>query len=97
MTESIDSIDLNTLAAITLVLIYLNLFYIVRVVDNLAWFNTLTAKTIKDLYSMLIMYMICLLTFSMSQTVLNKNRTKSGENQVIVDGFGNSIIDSLLT
>jgi len=40
-TEAMDPVVVHTMAAISLLTIYLNLFYMVRMHEELAWFNTL--------------------------------------------------------
>jgi len=72
--EAVDPEIVHTMAAISLLTIYLNLFYMARMQDELAWFNILFQKTILDLRAMLIMYLLCILTFGTSTSVLNQSR-----------------------
>jgi len=66
---------LFTIAAISMFTSCLNLFYIIRIYDNLAWFIILLQKTIRDLDSIIIVFMMCLLTFGSTSVVLQKSRS----------------------
>jgi len=96
-TQAMDPVVVHTMAAISLLTIYLNLFYMARMHDELAWFNTLFQKTVSDLSAMLIMYLLCILTFGTSTSVLNQSRVIEDEDQVMIVGLGNQLFNSILT
>jgi len=87
----------NTIAALAIFTIYLNLFYIVRVNDDYAWFIMLLTKTVYDIKAMLVMYFICLCTFATTSTVLNQSRKSDSDTEVVVSAFDNQLLNSLLT
>lgn len=74
----------------------LNLFYIIRVYDNLAWFIILLGKTVKDLDSIIIVFFICLLTFATTTMVLQKSRSDEAE-PLVIDIVNIKIVDALIT
>jgi len=93
--DSGKNYTLSTIAALAIFVIYLNLFYIVRVNDDYAWFIMLLTKTVDDIKPMLKMYFICLCTFATTSTVLNQSR--SSDTEVVVGAFDNQLLNSLLT
>jgi len=74
----------------------INMFYIIRVYDNLAWFIILLQKTVKDLDSIIIVFVLCLLTFGSTSIVLQKSRSDLNQ-PLVVDAIGVSIIDAMIT
>eukprot|EP00351_Strombidinopsis_sp_SopsisLIS2011_P001730 CAMPEP_0116881554 /NCGR_PEP_ID=MMETSP0463-20121206/13645_1 /TAXON_ID=181622 /ORGANISM="Strombidinopsis sp, Strain SopsisLIS2011" /LENGTH=89 /DNA_ID=CAMNT_0004533573 /DNA_START=1759 /DNA_END=2028 /DNA_ORIENTATION=+ len=72
------------------------MFYIIRVYDNLAWFIILLQKTVKDLDSIIIVFVLCLLTFGSTSIVLQKSRSDLNQ-PLVVDAIGVSIIDAMIT
>jgi len=94
MEENTD--DLYTLAAISMFISCLNLFYIIRIYDNLAWFIVLLSKTVKDLDSIIIVFFICLITFGNTSLILQKSRSSESE-PLIPDVVGLQLIDAWVT
>eukprot|EP00351_Strombidinopsis_sp_SopsisLIS2011_P001741 CAMPEP_0116882276 /NCGR_PEP_ID=MMETSP0463-20121206/14476_1 /TAXON_ID=181622 /ORGANISM="Strombidinopsis sp, Strain SopsisLIS2011" /LENGTH=89 /DNA_ID=CAMNT_0004535235 /DNA_START=4487 /DNA_END=4756 /DNA_ORIENTATION=- len=72
------------------------MFYIIRVYDNLAWFIILLQKTVKDLDSIIIVFVLCLLTFGCTSLVLQKSRSDASD-ALVVDAIGVPVIDAMIT
>jgi len=87
---------LYTIAAISMFMSCLNMFYIIRVYDNLAWFIILLQKTVKDLDSIIIVFVLCLLTFGCTSLVLQKSRSDASD-ALVVDAIGVPVIDAMIT
>jgi len=91
-----DTYGLYTLASISMFMSCLNLFYIIRIYDSLAWFIILLAKTVKDLDSVIIVFFICLFTFGTTNMVLQKSRSEEAA-PLVIEVVGVEIIDTIIT
>lgn len=93
--------DLYSLAAISMFLSFVNVFYAMRVSDDLAWFIALLGQTITDLKSMMIVYTITLITFGSTMSLLNMGLPSDDQflNTVtpftLVNSFGMEYLVSL--
>jgi len=67
--ERVDA--LYSFASISMFLSFVNVFYAMRVSDDLAYFIALLGQTIMDLKSMMIVYTVTLITFASTMLLLN--------------------------
>jgi len=80
---------------------FINVFYAMRVSDDLAWFIALLGQTITDLKSMMIVYTITLITFGSTMSLLNMGLPSDSQflNTVtpftLINSFGMEYLVSL--
>jgi len=82
-----DIQTLNNLAALGVFLIWLKLFYWMRLFDPTAAFLRMITEILIDSVEFIIMLIICVLMFSSSLAVLNNNRTDEDDEPLFDDRF----------
>lgn len=96
ISKTYEPAQITTYASIAIFLMWVKLFYWMRLFESLAAFIRLISQTIYDTRGFSPMFIICIAMFANQTLLLDMNRTLTNQDSLIEPVFGVPSIDSFV-
>ena len=96
ITNSLELEDLNLIGALAVMLLWVKLFYWMRLFRTFSAFVRVISEIVVDIKVFFAMLLLCLMAFANIIIVLNLNRTASGNPEIVDPIIGFFPLDALL-
>jgi len=88
--------NLRIAASIAVLVMWMKLFYWMRLFGPTAFFIRMIEETIYDIRTFAIMFIFCVMSFANGLYVLNYGRSAEGEDDLFVSAFGIGMLDAII-